>query len=546
MAAGDTTLTVADIDRWSAEAVREVFHAAVARGQATLEAARQLDSLAVFDTWQGATAQARRHAGASIRLDLDAHGNESLAVARAAGKAADDIAHLQSALHTLRRDAAELEMTIDPGTNTVMPMSNFSGPPMAALIAEMQLQRRLDAIVAEAVSTDRELAGAIDMADGDRPVPPGPHDNRPRIQDALSGPLPDDPKQFNVLWNQLSPEEKDWLYNRDHRIGNHPGMPWDPPDHLGKDHYNRLHLAEVERQSRSDVDRIQHTIEALTSEPHVDDGALYALQSQLTAATNRLTGYAAVRATVDSASGPRRFLGSLDESDCGAVSIGNPDTAARNAVFVPGTGQGLARLSFSDEKSLAMYNATMAADPGLRPGDVAVTTWMGYDRPMDVSRAAFPQPAYSGADRLDAFENGQRASHVGAASVDTVIGHSYGSTVVGAAASRGHHLDADNIIAVGSPGMLVDRADRLDLRTRGNVYVMRAENDAISMGGVVTEWTLGADPTAPGFGAHRLAADPGPAGPLGLPSIGAHSSYWLDGNAALKNFGAVIAGVPPK
>ncbi len=429
-------------------------------------------------------------------------------------------------------------MTIDRATNTVLPRSNFSGPPTAALIAEMQLQRRLDAIVAEADSTDRELAGAIDMADGDRPVPPGPHDNRPRIQDALSGPLPVDPKQFNALWNQLSQEEKDWLYSQDHSIGNHPGMPWDPPDQLGKDHYNRLHLADVQLQSQSDVDRIQHNIEALTSVPHVDDGALYALQSQLTAATNRLAGYAAVRATVDSATGPRRYLGLLDESGRGAVSIGNPDTAARNAVFVPGTGQGLARLSFSDEKSLAMYNATMSADLDLKPGDVAVTTWMGYDRPMDLSRAAFPQPAYGGADRLDAFENGQRASHVGAASVDTVIGHSYGSTVVGAAASRGHHLDADNVIAVGSPGILVDRADRLDLHTRGNVYVMRAENDAISMGGVVTDWTLGADPIEPGFGAHHLAADPGPAGPFGLPSIGAHSSYWLDGNTALKNFGA--------
>jgi hypothetical protein len=545
VAAGQTALTVADIDRWSADAVREVFHAAVARGKATLEAARQLDSLSVFDTWQGATAQARRHAGASIRLDLDAHGNESLAVARAAGKAADDIADVQSALNTLRRDAAELEMTIDRATNTVLPISNFSGPPMAALIAELQLQHRLDAIVAEADSADRELASAIDMADGDRPAPSGPHDSRPRIQEALSGPLPEDPNQFNALWNQLSREEKDWLYNQDHSVGNHPGMPWDPADHLGKDHYNRLHLAELELRSRSDVNEIQHSIDALTSVPHVDDGGLYALQSQLSAATNRLAGYAAVQATLDAAKGPRRYLGLLDESGRGAVSIGNPDTAARNAVFVPGTGQGLARLPFSDEKSLAMYNATLTADSGLQPGDVAVTTWMGYDRPMDLSRAAFPQPAFGGADRLDSFENGQRASHVGAASIDTVIGHSYGSTVVGAAASHGHHLDVDNVIAVGSPGMLVDRADRLDLHTRGNVYVMRADNDAISMGGIVTEWTLGADPIAAGFGAHRLAADPGPAGPFGLPSIGAHSSYWLDGNAALKNFGAVIAGLPP-
>ena len=293
-------LTVADIDRWSADAVREVFHAAVARGEATLEAARQLNSLAVFDTWQGETAQARRHANAAIRLDLDAHGNESLAVARAAGKAADDIANVQSALRSLRRDAAELEMTIDCSTNTVVPISSFSGPPVAALIAEMQLQRRLNVIVAEADSTDRELAGAIDMADGDRPIPPGPHDNRPCIQAALSSPPPVDPKQFSALWKQLSPDEKDWLYSQDHGIGNHPGMPWDSPDHLGKDHYNRLHLDELEQQSRSDVDRIQRNLDDVMSAPHVDDGAVYALQSQLSAARNRLAGYAAVRATLPS------------------------------------------------------------------------------------------------------------------------------------------------------------------------------------------------------------------------------------------------------
>jgi Alpha/beta hydrolase len=539
------TLTVADIDRWRAEAVREVFHAAGARGHATLDAARELASLAVFDTWQGAAAQARRHNSASIRSDLDAHGNESLAVARAAARAADDIVHVQSQLNALRRDAAELQMTIDCRTDKVVPSSNFDGPPTAALIAEIQLQHRLDTIVAEANSADQELAHAIDMADGDQPIPPGPHDNRPLIQDSLSRPLPDDPKRFNELWNLLSPEEKDWLYRKDHDIGNHAGMPWDSPDRLGRDHYNRLHLAELTQQSQCDVARIQQSINQLMAEPNVDDGALYALQSQLAVARNHLAGYQAVRAYLESAGGPKRYLGLLDEFGHGAVSIANPDTARRNAIFVPGTGQDLSRLKFSDDKALAMYAAAFAADPGLESGDVAVTTWMGYDRPMDLSRAAFPQPAQGGADRLAAFETGQRASHLGQPSVDTVIGHSYGSTVIGAAAAGGRHLDADNVIAVGSPGMLVDRANRLNLHPGGNVYVMRAVNDVIGMGGIVTEWTLGADPADPGFGARRLAADPGPAGPFGLPSVAAHSSYWLGGNKALANFGAVIAGTAP-
>ena len=177
-------LTVADIDRWSAELVREVFHAANARGQATLEASRQLSTLAVFETWEGATAEARKHANASIRQDLDAHGNESLAVAQAAGKAADDIERVQSDLRALRHDATELHMTIDPLSNKVVPTPKCL--PTEALIAEMQLQPRLDKIIAEANAVDAELAAAINMADGDTAIPPGPHENRPDIQQALS------------------------------------------------------------------------------------------------------------------------------------------------------------------------------------------------------------------------------------------------------------------------------------------------------------------------------------------------------------------------
>jgi hypothetical protein len=61
---------------------------------------------------------------------------------------------------------------------------------------------------------------------------------------------PDDPQQFYNWWQSLTPAEKDRVYSYDHDIGNHPGMPWDPADHLGKDHYNRLHLPELEQQTR--------------------------------------------------------------------------------------------------------------------------------------------------------------------------------------------------------------------------------------------------------------------------------------------------------
>jgi hypothetical protein len=535
-------LTVADVERWSAGAVREVFHAATARGNATLEASRQLSSLSVFDSWEGATAEARKHTNASIRQDLDAHGNESLAVAQAAGKAADDIEQVQSELRTLQHDASELHMTIDPLTNRVVPTSNALLT--EALIAEMQLQPRLDKILAEANAVDAELAAAINMADGDTPIPEGPHENRPEIQKALSQPLPDDPKKFADLWNQLTPEEKDWLYSQDHDIGNHDGMPWDPADHLGKDHYNRLHLPELVQQTQADVDEKQHSLDDLMAQPNADDGAIYALQTQLAVQRNRLQGYQDVQATLNK-SGPHRYLGQLDEYGHGAIAINNPDTAKRNAILVPGTGQDLTTMDGADNKSLAMYGAALDADHNLKPEDVSVTTWMGYDRPMDLAHADFPDPARASAANLDAFEAGQRASHVGAPSIDTIVGHSYGSTMVGAAASDGHQLDVDNVIAVGSPGMLVDHASDLSIDPGGHVYAARAENDIIGAAGGATQWTLGPEPDKQSFGAIHLQADPGPSWPLGLPSIDAHSSYWSPENPALANMGSIIAGKPP-
>ncbi|EID17584.1 hypothetical protein MXEN_01035 [Mycobacterium xenopi RIVM700367] len=356
---------------------------------------------------------------------------------------------------------------------------------------------------------------------------------------------PDDPKKFREWWESLSPEQKDLVYSRDHDIGNHPGMPWDPPDHLGKDHYNRLHLPELEQKTQADIDRMQHSLDEMMRGHNVDDGALYALQTQLAAAKNHLQGYRAIEAELNSTNGPKRYLGQLDEFGHAAVAINNPDTATHNAILVPGTGQDLTTIGGADAKSLAMYNAALQADQSLRPQDVAVTTWMGYDRPMGVDHAEFPNLARAGAGSLDAFEAGQRASHVGAPSIDTVIGHSYGSTVVGAAASGGHHLDANNVIAAGSPGMLVNHASDLSLDPGAHVYATRAQNDIIGAAGTATQWTLGPEPDKPDFGAIRLEAAPGPAGPLGTPSVDAHSSYWNPGNKALLNMGTIIAGKPP-
>lgn len=79
------------------------------------------------------------------------------------------------------------------------------------------------------------------------------------------------------------------------------------------------------------------------------------------------------------------------------------------------------------------------------------------------------------------------------------------------------------------------------------MFSTRAENDVI---GIATYASLGPDPMSAGFGATPFEAAPGPAGPLGIPTIEAHSSYWDQNNPALANMGKIIAGradvTPPR
>jgi uncharacterized protein YukE len=360
--------------------------------------------------------------------------------------------------------------------------------------------------------------------------------------------LPDDPKQFAQVWNSLTQEQKDAEYHHDPSVGNHSGMPA-----VDRDHYNRMHLDELQRANQADLDRLraQHPDWADGKKPFLSSNEYQDWQAQWDAANRTHDGYADVKKTigpppdqVDPKSNKLpQYLLVIDDKGHAAASINNPDTAKRNATFVPGTGQDTTRFSGSADKSERMYWAARNADRTLQRGDVSVTTWMGYDRPMNLLEAAHTSYAHNGASALDDFQAGLRASHndavTGGPSLNTVIGHSYGSTEVGAAALDGHHLDANNVIAVGSPGVLAGHASDLSLDSGAHVFATRAENDVI---GVVTGMTLGPDPMSSRFGGIPFEAAPGPGWPLGLPTVAAHSSYWDPGNPALTNMGRIIAG----
>ncbi|CAN5525413.1 hypothetical protein BH09ACT7_BH09ACT7_56370 [soil metagenome] len=186
------TLTIADIERWDAGDVREVFHAATSRAQAVQDAANGLVKLPAFGTWDGEAAEAAKKAIGRTRADLDAHGQEALAVANAARSAADEIERIRSELATLKADADALGMDINAVSGQVVADPGFSGTPVELLLKEQQLQPRVDRLIAEANLVDMALGNAIDMASGETPIPPaaGEQPNVPnqRSADVLGKP----------------------------------------------------------------------------------------------------------------------------------------------------------------------------------------------------------------------------------------------------------------------------------------------------------------------------------------------------------------------
>ncbi len=164
-------LSVADVQRWSSQAVREVFDASRQRAGAALEAARGLDALRVFGSWGGDAAAAAQSALAVTRADLDAHGAEAMAVAHAAADAAERIDAIKDRLRGLLDRAAALGLVVDAEANRVDMGRHPAGGPVDGLLNALALQHELDALLADADAVDDELATAINMADGDAPIP---------------------------------------------------------------------------------------------------------------------------------------------------------------------------------------------------------------------------------------------------------------------------------------------------------------------------------------------------------------------------------------
>ncbi|TDC64571.1 alpha/beta hydrolase [Streptomyces hainanensis] len=210
------------------------------------------------------------------------------------------------------------------------------------------------------------------------------------------------------------------------------------------------------------------------------------------------------------------------------VAQGNPDTAAHTAVLVPGTGTDINGVGGQLVRTERMQEAAIR----LGRGDVSVISWLDYDAPEISDSVITRGRANEAAPDLRDFTAGLKAAHAGADSHLTVVGHSYGSTAVGAADSGGGGLGADDIIVLGSPGMTVSNVEQLHISPEC-LWVGAASDDFVAHN--LSGLSLGRSPQHFAFGDVRE---------MPVDTTG-HSAYWDRSSLSLTNMGRIIAGEPP-
>ncbi|HEY3687280.1 MAG TPA: alpha/beta hydrolase [Streptosporangiaceae bacterium] len=204
----------------------------------------------------------------------------------------------------------------------------------------------------------------------------------------------------------------------------------------------------------------------------------------------------------------------FDARGAGRVAevFGDLAAADRIAVLVPGAGDhgtnfwrgvGGKRFRSPAVQARDLYAAGTADMGAARAERFAVVAWLGYAPPRALDQAAFREDrARDGARALVRFVRGLAV--VRPRATVALLGHSYGSTVIGLAARRLPARVTD-IAAFGSPGMGVP--DARALGTRARVWAAESPRDVMRWvpGVRVLGLGHGTKPADPSFGARVFA-----------------------------------------
>jgi Alpha/beta hydrolase len=500
------TLTLAEIEVWDDAAIDQVFAAANSRAEGAQTTGNTVGDLLTFADWHGATADAARDSASRIKLTLSDHADQCSKVAAAAKKATAEVADLKYRLSTIKADAEEAFLRIDEQTGTltrktaVLTVSQLDH--QKAVMGN--LADRINRLLVDADDVDRDLATAIEAADGaaDGAAPGVAAPNLPNPPRTSASPA-----DVRKWWDGLTPQQQTDYIADDPAAIDRDGIPVSV-----RDAGNRIRLPHELAKAQRRLDQAGEN-ERADAQARYNDllGIQNALYPKNPNGTPKTVNHNDRRSLIllDSQSNPRRVFG--------AIGIGDVDGANHVGVTVGGVSTNAAGLPVMADQATALRHTTsdiLGQARDANPDSVATIAWVGYEPPATLSdlRVVSDGLARTAAPHLNSFFNGLGETTKNPRQDITAFGHSYGSLVTSLALQGG--TPVKNAVFYGSPGLELAHASDLHLASGGHAYYEQAAGDPIDwvqrepyllpaispVPGLLADWVLGSGDHLQRFG----------------------------------------------
>ena len=516
---------------------------------------------------EGATADALRRAVGKARWELRNLTDDLGELQGALKNAAGGVGQVEEAIKQVEKVAAGYGCVISEEGKVTWRDATSVQVESYRHGAEANIERMVAHALSLAESADRTLnqkLSSLGTAPGKQPTKPGQTRDLSKVeQERFKNMSPEERAEY---WSAQSDEQKRHLCDTyPELIGNADGV-----EAWARDRANRLNLNAKEARAKEDLARY-------TRELNEANHAIKAkaAREKIARVESDLAAYEKIRSTLANGISLEEYqhgkqgdpVSLLTLQDDGrrvkaAVAQGDVDHAKHIGTLVPGIGTTVEGGLDTYFRETGNLRQAAAAQGNMPLKDVATVAWLGYDAPgeANVSNAgdiASPKLAQEGSDRLAGFLTGMHASRqFGAGDAHmTLVGHSYGSTTSGMAATKVKPGVIDDLALCGSPGMGTDDAHNYHV-DQNHLWVSGVpQGDSVQgMGasGIGAVGHLGKNPMDADSGFTHLSDDAtgsskyNPNAPVSLPinwNFDNHSVYLDEGTETLQDFARVVAGV---
>lgn len=566
------SLTWGQIQTWSSAGLSTYAGAVGARRDTVVKQAEALQARMSSFKGEGATADALRAKMGVAHKELTTLADDLLEIQEAVKVASGDVSQVESAVKLALQQASSTHCTISAAGIATCSSAGNSMSEYTRQSIEFSVNR----LVGQAV----DLANTADTTLNARLKTVGTPGSTAKSTSTQTHDLSDaEQKKFKKMtpeeraryWSQQSEAQKQHLCDTyPDLIGNADGV-----EGWARDRANRNRLPKLKQEAEENVS----TYTELLKNPWIDDSTRAYYLSELDKAEKAVKAYDIVQKQLKKGISLEDYQHGKEgdpvslltlQNDGGRVKAamgkGDVDHAKNVATFVPGIGTTVEGSMVEYMRQTKNLRRAAMAQGSLSASDVATVAWLGYDapgefdlkkHPEDVPGIISPFLAQAGSDRLAGFMNGMQASRdYGAGDAHmTLVGHSYGSSTSGMAATKVKYGVIDDLVLFGSPGMGTYDAknyhvDQNHLWVSGVPKGDSVQGAGAFRGGIVG--SLGKNPMDSDSGFSHLSDDAtgspkynkdAPESKLSNFNFDNHSIYLEDGTETLQDIGRVVAGV---